>query len=92
MVVCYAGFVMKKCAKIVSICLLLALLLLPLPLIPAAEASGAAGEVTAQCTYALPENVPLERLTDDSLLTRLTVSPNKNLTVKLRPVGSPPCT
>ena len=61
----------------------MALLLLPWPLVPAVQAKTAAGEVTTLCRYSLPDPVPVSRLTDGSLLTRLTVLPNKTVTVTL---------
>ena len=86
-VVCYAGSIMRSYAKKAVFCLLLALLLLPWPL--SFVTSAEAGEVTASCTYDLPENVPLERLTDDSLLTRLTLHKRKDLSVALPACNRP---
>ena len=86
-VVCYAGSIMRSYAKKAVFCLLLALLLLPWPL--SFVTSAEAGEVTASCTYDLPENVPLERLTDDSLLTRLTLHKRKDLSVVLPACSRP---
>ena len=74
---------MKIRVKKVSLCLLLALLLLPWPLISATRAENAPGEITTSCAYSLPDAVPVSRLTDESLLTRLTVLPNKPLKVTL---------
>ena len=74
---------MKRCAKKAVFCLILALVLLPWPLVLTASAEGGAGEITAQCAYALPEDVPAERLTDGSLLTRLTLRSKKELSVAL---------
>ena len=78
---------MKSKAKIVISCLLLALLLLPWPLLPFAKAEDAAGEVTAQCAYTIPDNLPSERLTDSSLLTRMTIRGGRSVSVNL-----PACT
>ena len=68
---------MKSNVKKAVFCLLLALLLLPLPLIPAAEAEGAPREVTGECVYFLPDNGIAARLTDDSLLSRATIKGNR---------------
>ena len=80
---------MKSHVKKAYICLLLALLLLPWGLLSVAKAEAVPGEVTASCSYALPENVPVERLTDHSLLTRLTIRSQKKLTVSLPACGKP---
>ena len=74
---------MKSNVKKAVFCLLLALLLLPLPLIPAAEAEGAPREVTGECVYFLPDNGIAARLTDDSLLSRATIKGNRSMTVDL---------
>ena len=55
---------MKRIVKKAAICLLLALLLLPWPVIGTAQAESD-GEITAACTYILPAKVPAERLTDE---------------------------
>ena len=80
---------MKSNVKKAVFCLLLALLLLPLPLIPAAEAEGAPREVTGECVYFLPDNGIAARLTDDSLLTRLTLHKRKDLSVALPACSRP---
>ena len=59
---------MKNHVKKAFICFILALVLLPWPLVLTASADGGAGEITDQCAYDLPEDVPAERLTDGSLL------------------------
>ena len=74
---------MKKHEKKAFICFILALVLLPWPLVLTASADGGAGEITDQCAYDLPEDVPAERLTDGSLLTRLTLRAKKELSVAL---------
>ena len=74
---------MKNHVKKAFICFILALVLLPWPLVLTASADGGAGEITDQCAYDLPEDVPAERLTDGSLLTRLTLRAKKELSVAL---------
>ena len=80
---CYAVSVMKSNLKKAVFCLLLALFLLPLPLIPAAQAEGAAREVTGECVYFLPDDGIAARLTDESLLSRATIKGNRSMTVDL---------
>ena len=80
---------MKSTVKKASFCFVLALLLLAWPLVPAARAEAVGQEVTDRCTYILPENVPVDRLTDDSLLTRLTVYSRKALSVSIPPCEAP---
>lgn len=86
---CYAVPIMKRPAKKTVFCLILALVLLPWPFLLTASAEGADGEVTAACTFALPEKVPVERLIDGSLLTRLTLRSRKELSVSLPACQSP---
>ena len=74
---------MKNNVKKAISCLFLALLLLPWPSVGVVRAEGAGGEVTAQCAYSLPTQMPLERLTDDSLLTRMTIPSGKTVTITL---------
>ena len=80
---------MKNNVKKALFCLLLALLLLPWPLLPAARAEGASGEVTDQCVFTLPDNGIAERLTDDSLLTRVTIRGGRSMTLSLPACARP---
>lgn len=79
---------MRRLRIVISFCCAALLLLAPLK-VRAEEAAKApeAKELTGLCTYTLPTAVPVERLTDESLLTRLTVSRSRKLTVEL-PEGS----
>ena len=74
---------MKNNVKTVSFCFLLALLLLPWPFFSVAHGDSLGQEVTDRCAYTLPDNAPAERLTDSSLLTRLTVRSVNSLGVQL---------
>ncbi len=73
---------MNKRANKAIFCFVLALLL-TLPLAPVVQGAEAGEEVTDQCVYTLPARVPAERLTDDNLLTRLTVRTYQTLSVSL---------
>ena len=80
---------MKNHVKPAVLCLILALLLLPWPSASAVQAEPAGREVTAECTYTLPEDRPVARLTDESLLTRLSVRGNRSLGVSLPDCENP---
>ncbi len=78
---------MRILAKKACICLFSALLLL-MPLF-AARGEGPAGEVTAVCAYTLPVSAPLARLTDESLLTRITIPGGRSVGVELPACAQP---
>ncbi|MBQ6357753.1 MAG: hypothetical protein IJI97_02195, partial [Clostridia bacterium] len=79
---------MERIVKKAAICFLLALCLLPWPVLGTAQAESD-GEITAACTYILPAKVPAERLTDESLLSRLTVRPRADIRVGLPACSHP---